>query len=50
MTKRVITIGLAFAAHWASCFAVVASAAGAEYIYKVNKAPLEIGKTKEIKV
>ncbi len=50
MTKRITIIGLAFAASWASCFAVVTSAAGAEYIYKVNKAPLEIGKTKEVRV
>ncbi|HWX87793.1 MAG TPA: hypothetical protein VNX67_06445 [Solirubrobacteraceae bacterium] len=49
MTKRVTIIGLAFAASWASCFAVVASAAGAEYIYKVNKASLETGKTKEVR-
>lgn len=49
MTKRVTIIGLAFAASWASCFAVVASTAGAEYIYRVNKAPLEIGKTQEVR-
>jgi hypothetical protein len=49
MTKRVTIIGLAFAASCACCFAVVASAAGAEYIYKVNKAPLEVGKTKEVR-
>jgi hypothetical protein len=49
MTKRAIIIGLAFAASWASCFAVVASAAGAEYIYKVNKAPLETGITREVR-
>jgi hypothetical protein len=49
MTKRVTIIGLAFAASWACCFAAVASAAGAEYIYKVNKAPLESGKAKEVR-
>jgi len=49
MTKRVTIIGLAFAASWVSCFALVASAVGAEYIYKVNKAPLEASKTQEVR-